>query len=202
MQLPVENQQPNRLIVIIPDCLAGNQELAYKIFWMANREHREVYYLTLVDQEENLLAANLAMITMKAVTASNSLAVQFQLAKTALWKKTLREIYQPGDCIVCQQEQLIKNGLFTTKPLAEYLRDIYKMTTINISGYYDPHTVQVRHLRHRVIAWSGFLLIFVGFFALEILLHDQIQGILKKVILSMLFTIVVGAILIWNSIVG
>jgi len=195
-------QQANRLIVIIPDCLAGNQELAHKIFWIANREHREVYYLTLVDQEKNLLSANLAMITMKAVTASNCLAVQFQLTKAALWKKALRELYHPGDCIVCQKEHLVKSGRFTTKPLAEYLRDIDEMSTINISGFYEPQKIQVRQLRHHIVAWSGFILISLGFVALEILVHDQLQGIPKKLILFLLFSVFLGAIWAWNLIVG
>ena len=44
----------NRLIVLLPDCLANNTEIARKVYWMALHDQRELIYLTLVDDEADI----------------------------------------------------------------------------------------------------------------------------------------------------
>jgi hypothetical protein len=71
--IPVIEPEKKRLIVILPDSLAGNLELAHKIHWVALREHCDVLYITLVDNFDRYLQKSRSMATMAAVTASTFL---------------------------------------------------------------------------------------------------------------------------------
>lgn len=202
MSLTTETVRKNRLIVLVPDCLAGNLDLAHKVFWMALRNQCNVLYLALVDDDEKMLSVTRCMTTMKAVTAGNRLVVNSKLAQTALWLKTLREVYRPGDRIVCHQEQSVKNGFLKTMPISEFLHNALDVPIISISGYYHPQRVQVSQWFRTFVAWLGFLLILLSFTALEIRLDYLFQDGLGKALLCILVIFEIGAIWAWNCITG
>jgi len=200
MALSVVPERKNRLIVLVPESQAGNLELAHKIFWMAIRDHCDVLYLALVDNDENSLSVSRAMATMKAMTTGDSLVVQTKLVQTAFWLKTLRALYQPGDRIVCHQEQSVKNSFLKTVPISTFLRDTLPIPITTISGFYNPQRIQVNQWMRSFIAWLGFLLILLGFTALEIRLDSLIPGVFGKVLLCIVLTIEIGVIWAWNLI--
>lgn len=192
----------NRLIVLIPDSLAGNQELAYKLYWMAVRDRCEILFLTLVDDPENQLSIMGTMSIMKAVTSGNNLVVHSILVETARWLKALREIYRPGDRIVCQEEQRVRNGFLKTVPIHEFLQSMFHAPTITVSGFYHPDQIQMHRLFHSLVTWLGFVLILGMFTVIEIRLNPALLGLPGKVLLGILFTIEIGAIWGWDSIAG
>jgi hypothetical protein len=202
MDLPVISTRKKRLIVLIPESVAGNLELAHKIYWIAIREQYEVYYLTLLDNDENILSIQRYMATMKAVTEGNFLTVHSDIVKTSGWLKTLREIYGPGDRIVCHEEQLVKDGFMRTSPITAFLRDKMHSSVLTLSGFYHPQQVQMQRWVHALIAWLGFLLILVGFTMLEVQLDPVIQGLHGKLLFGVLFTMEVGSIWAWDRITG
>lgn len=191
-----------RLIVLMPDSLATDLDVARKIYWIAQRKQCRVMYLTLVDDDEKMLTVARQMATMKAVTSSNHLSVDAKLVKTPLWLVTLKEIYQPGDQIVCHEEQVVKNGFLKTKPVTEFLRETMRVPIITISGFYHPQQVQVKQWLHNFVSWIGFLLILAAFTVLEINLDHTLHGGIGTVILAILVVLEIGAIWVWNSITG
>jgi hypothetical protein len=60
-------EQKNRLIAIVPDCLAGNLDLAEQVLKTAARYHLDVYFLTLVSEEKEVLPAIHSVSDMKAL---------------------------------------------------------------------------------------------------------------------------------------
>lgn len=195
-------KRKKRLIVMVPDGLAGNLELAQKIYWLAARSGCEVTYLALVDDEDEALTITRHMATMKAVTAGNTLAVDSVVASTAHWLKTLRGIYRPGDRIVCHAEQSVKNGFLKTLPIDEFLREALETNVITISGFYHPQQIQMRRWLHGLITWVGFLAILAIFTLLEIRLDPVFHGSAGKLLLGAIFTTEVGSIWAWNNISG
>lgn len=198
MDTPFDLARQKNLIVLIPDSLAGNLDLAHRIFWIAQREHCDIFYLTLVDDEEKILPISRSMTTMKAVTAGNCLDVQSKLVETAHWLEALREIYRPGDRIVCQQEQSVKTGFLQTIPIAQYLHDTLDAPTSSLSGFYHPGQVQVSRWLHSLIAWMGLILILLGFTFGEIQLDPLSRGFMGKALLFLIVMVEIGVIWFWN----
>lgn len=188
-----------RLIVLVPDGLAGNQELAHRIYWLAVRDRCDVLYLTLVDREEDLLAASRSMATMKAMTAGDVVAVQSKIVETGSWLTALRSTYRPGDRIVCHEEQSVKNGFLRTQPVYEFLRKAFDAPVLSLSGFYQPQRMQIRRWRDSLVLWLGFFIILAAFTILEIKLDDTVHGLTGKILFILVMVIEFGAILAWNN---
>ena len=189
-----------RLVVLLPGCLAGNLDLAHKVFWMAERDGCEVLYFVLVDDEEEFLPVSYSMVTMKAITSSNSLTVNAVLVKADEWLQKLNEMYRPGDRIACQAEQTVKNGFLRTMPVTDYLRGALGITPLEIHGFYRPERVQYRIWLRGLVTWLGFLLILIGFTLLEIQIDRQVQSSVATITLIFLVTAEIGALWGWDSI--
>jgi hypothetical protein len=142
------------------------------------------------------------MATMKAITAGGGFDVQSKLVRTMYWLKELRSIYQPGDRIVCHQEQTVKNGFLKTVPASMFLHDVLHYPIITISDFYHPQQDQLMRWIRASVAWVGFILILAGFTALEIRLDSLTSGAYGKVLLFIILLIEVGAIWAWNLITG
>ncbi len=200
MDAELAQENKKRLIVLVPDCLADNLGMAHKIHWMAIRDACEVYYLTLVDDYEKMLAVSRGIATVKAITAGNWLVVNSRVTETKEWLKALRDIYRPGDIIVCQEEQLVNQGPFKTMPVSEFLRETFHAPVYTISGFYHPEQVQVRHWLVSLLFWLGCLVILGVFTLLEIQMDQLAQGITRVTVLTFLVLFEVGAIWTWSSI--
>lgn len=199
MSIQADQGQVKRLIVLVPDSLENNMDLAHKIHWLALRERCEVFYLALVDDEEQLLAMSRSIATMKAVTAGNWLIVNSKVTETKHWLSALRDIFAPGDIIVCHAEQSVQAGLFRTEPISDFLHRALHARTIVIDGFYHPAQVQVRRWFHELWYWAGFLFIIALFFAIEITLDQAIQGAGRILLLMLVLCIEFGAVLAWNN---
>lgn len=188
-----------RLIVLLPDCLANDMALAHKIHWMALRFQSDVLYLTMTDDEEKLAETARCMTTMRAATSANFLTVESKIIKTARWLETLREIYRPGDRIVCQEEQTVKNGFLRTVPVIDFLRENLHAPLIPVTGFYHPEQVQVRVWVRSLAVWLGFCLILALFTFMEIELDGLLQGLVGKFLLCVVVALEIGAIWAWDS---
>ena len=82
MTLTIESGFKKRLIVLLPESLAGKAELARTVHQMALQNGADVLYLTLVDDDEKNLTAAREMATMKAITADNRLVANSRLVAT------------------------------------------------------------------------------------------------------------------------
>ena len=187
------------MIVILPDELAGNLDLANKIHGIALREQCQVLYLTLVDDFDKMLSKSRGMATMVAVTTGNILSVNSRLIRTSDWLKTLREIIQPDDVLVCQAEQTVKSGVTGVISLGEYIRSIFHHRIIIMSGYYKPVQEQVKRLAFQLLFLVGFLVIFSLFTALEIYLDRSLNGVARTILLCAVVCFEFGAVYAWNS---
>lgn len=202
MAAPVEEKRKNRLIVMVPENLAGNLDLTRKVYWMAIRDRCDVHYLALVDDEKNDFTVCRGLATMKAITAGDGLVIQSTLVQTRSWLNTIRAMAQPGDRIVCHQEQSVKTGFRKTMPVSEFLHGTLHLPCITIAGYYNPQRVQIHQWLRAFITWAGFLLIVFGFAVLETRLDNLVADVLQKVLFGIILLVEVGAIWAWDAFTG
>jgi hypothetical protein len=148
------------------------------------------------------------MTTMAAMTGGSLLAVQTKTALAANWLPVLRELYRPGDVLVCQSEQLVRAGRLRTLPVSEYLREFstgeaaecVTFDLLEMNGYYHPARVQANHWLHQLWFILGCLLILVIFSMLEFQLDYSIHGAARLFLLSVMVLFEFGAIWAWSRI--
>jgi hypothetical protein len=73
-----DSMSKNRLIVLVPEGVAGSPELAKKIYWMAQRDQSDVFYLVFFDDASERLTISRSMATMKAMTTHKNVLVSLK----------------------------------------------------------------------------------------------------------------------------
>jgi hypothetical protein len=187
-----------RLIVLVPEGLAGNLDLAKKIYQMALRDHCDVLYLAFTDHEDNLLAVSRSMATMKALTVSELVKVNSKVTLTQNWLATLQGLYRSGDSMVCHAEQTVNNGFLKTAPIRDFLTEAFKTPIYTISGHYHPWRVTSKKWLYGLLFWLGCLVILIGFSLLEIQIDREIQGVTRSALFLIVLTLEFGSFWVWN----
>jgi hypothetical protein len=199
MPLTIESGFKKRLIVLLPESLAGKAELARAVHQLALQNGADVLYLTLVNDDEKKLTAARAMATMKALTADNRLDANSRLVTSHEWLKLLRETYRVGDLVVCHAEQTVRDGVFSTRPVSEFLQETLSIPVITLAGYYRPRNEHIKALLNNLLVWVGFFVILTAFTWLELRLDSTIHGAIHTILLVLLVTVEFGAVLAWNN---
>jgi hypothetical protein len=191
-----------RYIVIVPEHLENIPTFANKIRWMATQDRRNVVYLALADSEESLLSASRDMTEIKAITSDQWLNVKVVVSIANNWLSTLKTIFQPGDIVICQEEQLVSTRPFQTLPACAYLRDALKYPVCTVAGFYHPVKVQTNNWLRQVRFWAGSLAILAGFFVIEANLDSMAQGIAHSLLMAVIILFEIGAMVTWFGISG
>jgi hypothetical protein len=188
-----------RLIVVIDDCQANDQDLAHAVYWLACQENQAVLYLVLVADRENQMAVFRDMTTMKAITAANRLQVDVSLVEKNEWLNGLRNIVCPGDLIICQQEHTFASSLSQPTSISEYLSSNLMVPVHTISGFYHPRQECVKKQVPEFVSLLGYLVILATFTWLQVKLDLLLNGWVQTVLILTAFCIEMGAVWIWNK---
>jgi hypothetical protein len=196
----VELRSKKRLIVLVPEGLAGNTDLTQKVYSMAVREHCDVLYLAFVYEEDNSLAVSRNMATMKALTSSDLVTAKSKITRTDNWLNTLKDFYQPEDIIVCHAEQIVRNGFLKTTPIHAVLSEIFKTPIQTISGLYHPWQMLSRKWLFGLLFWVGCMVILAAFSLLEIQIDRGIQGLTRTALIFIVLAFEFGVFWVWNHV--
>jgi len=199
MTLTIEAGFKKRLIVLLPESLAGNTILARAVHQLALQNGADVLYLTLVDDDEKKLTVAREMATMKAITADHGLLANSRLVATGSWLTMLRETCRVGDIVVCHAEQTVRDGVFSTRPMNYFLQETLSVPVITLAGYYRPRNEHIKALLNNLLIWVGFLVILTAFTWLEFSLDSAIHGAIHTILLVLLVMVEFGAVLAWNN---
>ncbi len=202
MVLSSAGRNPKRMIVLLPECLVNDMDLARKVYLMASRSHCDVLYFTLLIDNSRTLSVSRSMATLKALTSGDGVLVQSKLVDRSRWLKALQEICKPGDQIVCHEEQCVSSGFLRTIPMQDFLRNEFTAPIATLSGFYHPQTAQLELWFSSLTTWVGFLFILGGFTFLEVQVDGRLNGVTGKVLIFILILVELGAIWIWNTIMS
>lgn len=195
-----ETELKRRLIVLVPEGLASNSDLAQNIYQMALNDHCDVLYLAFVSDEDNRLMVLRNLATLKALTIADSVVVHSKLTQTENWLAAVRESYRPGDRIVCHAGHVIRKGAFKTIPIQDMLSEEFNGPITAISGIYHPWQALSRKWLYGLLFWLGCLLIGAGFGFIEFQIDHGLQGFTRTAVLLVMWTLEVGTFLAWNHI--
>jgi hypothetical protein len=196
--VPLKTQETaKRFVVLLPDYLEGNFDLAQKIHRMAARDNCPVLYLTMIDDDEEMLTVSRSMATLKAQTAGNRLVVESLVTNSSDWLKTLEAVYRPGDVLVCQEEDKIVSPSFQTVPVGDFLAGYLHAPVTSMPALYRPDPSRFKQVFLEFFPLIGFLVIAAVFTWLEILLDRALDGSLRTILVTLVFCIEVAAFLAW-----
>ena len=202
MSLFTEQQNKTNLIVILPAVMVNSIELAHTINRIAARENRDVIYLTIKDNDHDVLDLSRGMATMKAVTAEVGMNVQWIQTNPKDWLNKLCEVYRPGDQVICNEEQTIDNGFLKTVKIDEVVKDRLDIDVHRVSGFYPVQEGHVTRFRHELLSLVVFLVIMASFSWLEIQADRSMSGVAGIVVVFLLFCFELGIIWFWNDFIN
>lgn len=188
-----------RLIVIIPEELAGSVDLARRVYSLAHAGGYGVAYLALLQNPQGLLSLERSLSGLRALTAVDGLPVTSRAAPSGDWEKSLREIFRPGDALVCLAGQRLASGLLSARPAREILEKSFKAAVMELGGIYHPAGYRARRLLLTVMFWAGAAAILAGFTLLEIHLDSGVHGAARVLLLLLLAGIEISALYVWNN---
>ncbi len=200
MDTAILQVEKGRLVVLVPESLVANIEMMNKIYQMATREQREVFYLVLVNGDTEILAATRSAATLKALVSGGRFSSASRVVQASRWLSALREIYRPGDVIVCHAEQQVRGGFLRTVPASEFLRAGMQVPVRVISGFYHPVRTQIQEWLAGAVYWAGVLAIVGTFFFLEISLDQGLHGAARSALLIVLLLATLAAGIAWTRI--
>lgn len=188
-----------RLIVLLPECLAGDTELAHHINRMANRHARDVLYFPMLEDKTDPLSVSRRMTTMTAATAGEDITVSSRWISRRNWLKTLQEVYQPGDMLVCMAEQSVKTGFMQAMSMQEYLQSVVQIPCQAVSGFYHPVHDNARQWLFPVVIWTVALAIVIGFTVMEFNIDQSLHGVTRIILLLLAVGLELGILTFWTS---
>ena len=129
---------------------------------------------------------------MKYATSGESLDVIYKLSNRAHWLNDLRANYQPGDVVVCQEEQTVKAGLMRTQKMRAFLQDTLRMPAITLAGFYQPRREQMRQWMYGLLFWASAIIVLAAFLLLEIKIEQATFGVWRTSLLVLAISIEFG----------
>lgn len=96
-------KQGSRLIVLLPEALAGNLELSRSVAQTARGRTHEVIYLAVQQNLHTGLQVTRSMVTMKAMTSDRMLNVSYRVVPGTAVSMTLRNLATKHDTIIIPQ---------------------------------------------------------------------------------------------------
>jgi hypothetical protein len=131
-----------RLVVILPDSGIDIFTLPRKIWNLAAPDHRQVLLLTRPAEEGNELHSQRNLTTLAALIRDPLVEVQTKVVLGISLEQAIRRYSQPGDVLVCFEEQRISRFL-TTKRLADLLAQKNNLPIYTLKGGISEETVTV-----------------------------------------------------------
>lgn len=182
-----------QLIILVPagfDCTSVTRRMCK----LASETNSYIQLLGLYKNEEEELALRRELAMASALIRDARVYAEVRVEPGTNWVEAVRNIYQPGDMIVCLTDQ--PTGI-RRKPLSQILESSFKTTIFILSE--TPMHKQESRLLSQVIAWSGLAAIIGGFFILQVDITRMPQGGLQTLLLILLLVPEIWLVQLWNS---
>jgi hypothetical protein len=161
-----------RLIVLVPSLEADLSAITRRVWDLASTLGAHIKFISLCDDSTKESTLRRRLVTMSAIVNYDTVSAETEVINGRDWLAAVRSRQQPGDMVVCFQEQ--RAGLLQ-RPLSQILRSDLDLPVYILSGLYPQ---QASHLSGstRAGAWIGFLVIIIGFFVVQVRIYQFANG--------------------------
>jgi len=198
MALPVAN----RLVVLVPNQDIDVATFSRRIWSLAFPDRLDILLITLPGDSDYLLTAERRLTTIAAILRDPRLHIETQVFSSRSWLKIARQVWQPGDVLVCPAEQAISTGIAKRKPLGLALATALKAPVYQLKDFYQPPAPGLPNWIKAIPYWVVLLATIAGFFKFEAVVDASVKGWIGTLLLLVIVTIEVGLIYLWTSLIG
>jgi hypothetical protein len=190
----LSNAEPIRhLIVLVPASEANLSPLMRKVWDLAESTGANIKFLGLCNDRTEEPGLRSKLITMAAMVNYDHISAQTEVILETDWVKAVKSRCQSGDMVVCIEHQQYD---IRQQPLQEILQSDLQVP-VYILTEFDPQSSSRFRWMHQAAAWTGFIVLILGFSML------QVKIILLDTAWTMLLELLTTAaefwlILVWN----
>ena len=191
-----------RLVVVIPEQVTDQVQFSRAVRNLALPGQKTVVLVMLVSDADDELAEQRQLATLSSLVNDSRIKVQTAIAWGRSWRKSLRQMMQAGDLIVCPAETTIPRGLRKHEPLSAALSRSLAIPVYLLHGFF-PESRPGRWVGWKKLPfWMMIIAIFAGFFEFEVVSDLVDKGWPGQVLTIILVLIEFGFIYVWASLAG
>lgn len=191
-----------RLVVLVPNQDIDVAAFARRIWSLAFPDRLDILLITLPADPDYLLTAERRLTTIAAILRDPRLHIESRVFSSRSWLKIARQVYQPGDVLVCPTEQTIAAGIGKCKPLGLALASTLKAPVYRLKDFYQQPAAVLPNWIKAIPYWIVVLATIAGFFKFEAVVNASVKGWVGTILLLVIVTIEVGLIYLWTSLIG
>lgn len=199
-----------RFIVLVPAALVDIAAMLHTIWAMARPDATSVLFLGLVGRsapEEDEM--RLCLATLASLTRDDQVDAQTHIARETDWVNAVRQVWRPGDVVICQAEQMISRGLLGWRPLWQSIENSLAVPVYIVSGVVSPQQFVMRaraarteRVKRLLSSTLASMLIVAGFFYVQFHIDLVFSGVLRAALLCMSGVLEAGLLGMWNMLIG
>lgn len=186
-----------RLLVLVPGPATRN-ELADRVWSLAAVAELEVLFIGVAWDRNDDYTMRRLLATLAAATRDSRLRVETRLVQGQNWLRAVRALWQPGDLIICHQEQTTAEWGFRRRPLAEALVAALNAPVYVLSGFYPELPPDHRPFAGRMLRSMLPFLIIAGFFVLQAQIEQSFTDGLYYLLMMLSIIVELGLLAIWH----
>jgi hypothetical protein len=191
-----EGQSPRRLIVAVSEADWDDTEWAGRIWRLAEPQGSPVFLLGLYREEGEQLQVRRQLATLAAAIRDSRVSAQIHVRSGNDWVALVRELWQPGDLVVCSMQRPGGRG---PQPATQLLSSGLQLPLHVLTTGRPAEAVRPRLLT-QLVSWGGALGIIAAFLWLQIGLSQPPGGAGQTALLALTVLAEVGLLWTWNAI--
>jgi hypothetical protein len=190
-----------RLVVLVPDAMVDEAHLAAFIWALAAPQGLEVLLLGTPRRLDEQYRARRRLASIAAITRDDHVRVSSELISDKGWLAAVRQVWRPGDLVVCHAELTSARGL-RRRPLAPALVQALQGPVYVAAGLYPDLPHERRGWLAQASAWLPPVAIILGFLALQARLTAATSGGVQTVLLALSVMAEFALIAAWEHFLG
>lgn len=202
MQNDGGRQNPQRLVVLVPDQNVDEIKFSWAIRRLAGPGNLDVLLVSIVSDIEGELAARRNLVTICSLVNEFRYNVDFRVIWDRSWIHAARGLSGPGDLFICPPEVTIRTGFRKYDPLDAAIAHTLNVPTQPLANFFTNTRRSISNIFKQILYWVMIAAILGGFFILESDASQAASGFLGQTIVVILMAFELGAIYLWSSITG
>lgn len=187
-----------RLVILIPDADTEETELAREIWAMAVRRELVVLLLGICSDVTGEARSRRRLATIASLARDKQVQVEMKLYPGDDWVQAVRKVHRYSDLVICQAEQQVALWGVQRQPLSQWLTTQLNEPVAMLEGFYPHIPPDFVNPAWRLLATIIPFVIFLGFTALQVLIHQLAQGSGYVPLLAFSVIVEYGLIGLWN----
>ena len=189
-----------RLVVLVPENELNETELARRIWKLAAPGSLSILLLSVSSspQTETYLRRRLA--TMAAMTGDEQVQVGTTLAAAKTWADAVRDVWRPGDLLVCYEGHFKANWIIRRVEIGQEISKALNAPVYFMAGLRLGPSLNHQNWPKELVTWSIAISLLIAFGWLQISIDRATDGWISTIILILTVLVEIIVLFILNGV--